>query len=222
MGSSCMLKLVLMTEGMPVSLWYSVRIAWKPGFDVARHELRPGGAVHVHGRRAGPLHLVGAVERERHELRGVVGAVHVAIARVPMLGERRRRKRHELGAPQPLIEPLVHARLLGVIENRAVAQRARAVLHAAVEARDHLARGNQRRDLRLDRRIPIERQLRPRQGVDDLLVREVRAKKHVRQALHQRAGCRRTRASPRLCRTRRRPCSGARRSPCTPGSSRSR
>ena len=73
-----MLKLVLITDGMPVSLWYSVRMRWKPGLDVGGHELRARGAVHVHGRRAVALHRLGAVERERHELRGVVGAVDVA------------------------------------------------------------------------------------------------------------------------------------------------
>src|SRR5262249_37493156 len=60
-----------------------------------------------------------------------------------------------------------------MIENRAVAERARAGFHAPVEARNHLARRDERGNLRLDRRVLRRRQLSAAQRVADFLDREL-------------------------------------------------
>ena len=112
----------------------------------------------------------------------------VLVARVAMLVERRRRERHELRAAEPLVQPLVHRRFLGVIQNRPVPERARAVLHAAVEARDDLAGGEQHRDLRLDRRVLGERQLRALERVGDLARSRTRVRDRRRSARRRGSG----------------------------------
>ena len=77
-GSSCMLKLVLMSEGMPVSAWYSRQDPVEARVGRRRDELRPRRAVDVHGGgRRRRFIFSRAVERQRHELRGVLAAVDV-------------------------------------------------------------------------------------------------------------------------------------------------
>jgi hypothetical protein len=142
-----MLKLVLIRHGHarepPVLLDDGVigRV------DLAPQQLRSRRPVDVHRGRAVGAHPRRAVEGHGHELGRVLGARQVLVAAARGLEQRDRREGHELGAPQPLVEPLVHGRLARMVEDRAVAQRARPVLHAAVEARDDLPRVDAARDL---------------------------------------------------------------------------
>ena len=78
--------------------------------------------------RRGLSHLASAVERVRHEARGVFGARDALIAAIPCFEKGDRRERHELAALRSDVQPLVDRRVAGAAEDAAVAQRTWAVL----------------------------------------------------------------------------------------------
>ena len=61
--------------------------------------------------------------------------------------QHRRRERHELGALEQLVEPVVDRRVAGLIEDGPVPERARTVFHSPAESGDHVAFGELVRDL---------------------------------------------------------------------------
>src|SRR5690606_28866920 len=83
--------------------------------------------------------------------------------------EARWRERHELGALQQLVEPIVDGRIARLIEDAAIAEGARPVLHLARETRHDTALRKLLGDFRFDTaRRMLEAQTFARQGRGDL------------------------------------------------------
>src|SRR2546430_10449164 len=66
----------------------------------------------------------------------MTSAVEVCVTLVSHLVERYRSERHELGALELFVQPIISRRVLGVIHDRTVSQRARAEFHTPLKARD--------------------------------------------------------------------------------------
>ena len=150
-GSSCTLKLVLISTGSPVASRKRRRIAANSGLSSSRTIC--GRAVPstcttagMRARHSG-LHAAG----DGHEMRRVAVDVGDLEHARGVLLQHIGRERHELGAVEPLVEVVVDGVVVRARDDRAGAERARAELHAAGIDRARLAGANQI-DRGLDRR----------------------------------------------------------------------
>ena len=153
---SLSLKEVLITTGTPVLAWKAEISSWKRGFDLRLTSCTRAvpswcTMAGIWSRRSGL-----DARRKQHELvaRRVLADLEPLVG---MLGHHARRKRAKiLAVLDLLIEDVAHLRPARIGEQRAVAERARAELHAALKPGDDLAVGDHLRGL-ARRRLALPR-----------------------------------------------------------------
>ena len=144
-------------------------------------DLWPGRAVYMNDSRTMLLHPAGTVKGNRHELRRVPGAVQVVVAPIGKLGQSHWGKRHEFGALETLIQPIIDTGIGRPTQDRTVPQRPGTILHAAVESRHHIPFRQELGDGCFYVRQPLRVQTRMRDRSLDLSIVEAGTEKHVCQ-----------------------------------------
>ena len=129
------------------------------------------------------LHPRRAIECDRHELGGISRPVDILVALVCILRQSDRGEGHEFGPRQSVIEPIVHRRIRGLIQDRPVSERPRPILHATRKPGHHVTCGEEFGNLSFDVRHILRPEPAARNGLLDLFVVIGRAEVDVLELL---------------------------------------